>query len=160
MGMRGMGVAPVVQPTHVALGQQHTPASITGTATPTALFTLTIPAGTLGKNDSLRITTKWSMPNSVSTKTIDVLVGGVSLVGALSLTLSAVAIREDLISNRNSLTSQICGTTPGLGGIGSAFVTSTRDFSQAQTITAVATLGLTSDTITLESILVEQIKGV
>lgn len=140
------------------LAQSATPASVTGTTTETTLATIPIPAGAMGANGSLRITTLWSYTNSANTKTPRVTLGGTAFFApALSTTLTAQALT--IIRNRNAMNSQVgwasgAGTL-GIGSSGNANVTAAVDMSAAQNLLITGQLASAGETLTLEGYTVE-----
>lgn len=146
------------------LGAQHTATSKTDADTSEAtLYTLTIPAGTMGPNDTLRVTALWSYPNSSTTKSLKVKVGG-STIFSNSVTSTASLAAQAQLSNRGAVDSQI-GKPIGQSSFGtntSGPVTLTKDFATAQEVTVTAqwgTAGTGSNSIVLESALVELLRG-
>lgn len=140
-------------------GQSGVAVPVTGTASETALASVTIPAGAMGANGSLRITALFSYTNSVNNKTVRVRFGN-GLSGTTfaqsTLTTTAATRLTLTIQNRNSAASQIGGLVNGsLGGTASASVTGTIDTTASQTLTISGQLANTGETITLESYVVE-----
>lgn len=132
--------------------------------TETTIGTYTIPAGTMGVNDSLRITTRWSVPATATLKHLRVKIGTSVLVFNSTTTNNLSFTNMAMISNRNSLTSQIgmASANNPWSVLNTALSTFTIDFSQAQTLTATAqwaSAGDGSANITLESIMVEYLPG-
>lgn len=143
------------------VGASAVAAPITGSLTETTLASVTIPAGAMGPNGILRITTLWSVTNSVNNKTLRVYLGGAggTLYHNVVFTTSASQRHQVQIHNRNSQSSQV-GYTPGgaTGGWGpstSAIQTSAINMALSQTILMRGLLGDVADTITLESYSVE-----
>ena len=146
------------------LGAQHTAVAKTDADTAEAtLYTLTIPGGTMGPNDTLRITALWSYPNSSTTKSLKIKVGGSTIFSSSATTTASLAAQAQL-SNRGAVNSQI-GKPIGQSSFGtntSSPVTLTKDFAAAQDVTVTAqwgTAGTGSNSIVLESVLVELLRG-
>ena len=135
-----------------AVGVSHT-----GDTNETTLATITVPAGAMGANGRLRITTVWGKVGTAGTFTVAHKFGGTSF-HSTSPAASTLASRFQVeISNRNSATSQI-GAPPvgiGFGNQTSANVTASIDTTSAQDIVITGTLGNSGDTLSLESYLVE-----
>jgi hypothetical protein len=132
----------------------------TGDTAETTLATVTVPAGALGPNGTLRITTLWSNTNSANNKTFKVKLAGTAY-GSLVSATTVITRDQRMIHNRGTASSQIGmpGTVGGFGSSGVAAVTSAIDTSQSQDITFTAQLALGTETITLESYLVEVLPG-
>jgi len=84
-----------------------------GDATFQALRTITIPGGTLGANDALRVTAAWSHTNSANVKTLRIRFNGTTFHGQ-QVTANASSRTQATIANRNATNSQL-----GFGGSGS-----------------------------------------
>ena len=151
------GAVTVLGAKHAATGK--TDADITETT----LYTLTLPANTMGLNDTLRVTALWSYPNSSTTKNVKIKVGG-STIFSNSVTTTASLSAQVQISNRSAVNAQIARPTgsASFGTSTSAPLTLTKDFSSAQDVTVTAqwgTAGSGSNSIALESVLVELLRG-
>lgn len=129
-----------------------------------ALFTLDIPANTLGPNSILRIRSLWTVPSSGATKRIRGRFGG-TVLWNLDLTTHVSYPLEFILANRNSLASQIA---PGNNLSWAVALSSTPvqtftvDFATAQQFTITAqwpVAGAGSNNITLESVMVEHLYG-
>jgi len=140
-------------------GQSGVAVPLTGTTSETALVSVTIPAGSLGANGSIRITALLSYTNSANNKTIRVRFGDTlsGTVFAQSTLTTTTATRLTLtIHNRNSAASQIGGLVNGsLGGTASANITGAIDTTASQTLTISGQLASSGENITLESYVVE-----
>jgi hypothetical protein len=127
------------------------------------LATVTIPAGAMGPNGRLRITSLWTVTNSANTKGLRVKLGGAGGTDYSGVTLTASAtLRTQIeICNRGAPNSQI-GFTASQGGFSvstGANITSAIDTSVAQTIVFGGQKQSAGETITLESYLVELFPG-
>jgi hypothetical protein len=144
------------------LGQGAVASSVTGTLTETTLATVTVPAGAIGPNGRLRITSLWSVTNSANTKTLRVKLAAQSFLSAAVTAVSAGRWQQE-IANRNSQSSQVSSNSGGGGGGWSTTTTTVTatavNTAVAQDITITGTLANTGETITLESYLVELIPG-
>lgn len=145
-------------PAVIPLGQQHTQAIKTDADTSKAvLFSLTIPAGTLGTNDTLEIFRMFSHTSSAVTKTWTIEIGGVT-VWTGSFTTTGGSIAPFVLSNRNSVSSQVSlsATNASASGFGNvAPSTSAINFAVDQTLTISAqwgTAGTGANSMTLESV--------
>lgn len=131
--------------------------SNTGTTSGVTAASIVVPAGILGVNGALRITSNWSTTNNGNAKTAYIVVAGSNfMVAALASIASFSDVRK--VTNRNSAASQVgsaAAAANAFGTNGGAVVTSAIDFSVAQTLTLQYQLGVGTDTITLESYTVE-----
>ena len=134
---------------------QHTAVSHTGNTTETALFSVTIPGGTLGKNGTLRVNPLWSASaNNANGKSIYVKYGTATITGlpmANILSYQHIA----MISNRNAENSQVFGTQGGgalYGGSTQAHQTAAVDTSVDQTLSCTCELGTPTVTVSVTGI--------
>lgn len=139
--------------------------AVTGTVTETTLATVTVPAGAMGVNGILRLTSLWTVTNSANSKTIIAKLGGAAGTGYLSRAITATQSISmcTIIRNRNSQAAQIsyfegAGASGGWGDNANANLTGTIDTSVAQDILFRGTLANTGETITLNSYLVELLR--
>ena len=149
------------------LGYQHTDASKSDAdadESDPALYSLVIPAYTLGRNSTVEIESLWTFP-ATGTKSLRVRFGGNVLLN-LSITTN-VALRHVLrFSNRNSMSAQIA--QPNNSASFSTFAsnavqTYTIDFATDQTLTLTGQWGAAgsgSNSITLNSVIVKHWPGV
>lgn len=146
-----------------------TPVALTGTTNLTALATISIPAGIMGKTGSLRVTVTFSCTNSANNKTGRIHFGatGSGTAGTQYLTstvTTATIFREQrMISNKNANNSQK-GLPPGTptGGLGQsagAAVTSTVDTGLATEICISGQLASSGETLTLEDYTIEVLRA-
>ena len=146
--------------TWYALGYSSVAVSHTGDTTETTRATITIPAGAIGANGRVRITTLWSYTNSVNNKNMRVRFNGLAgTVYANYQTTTTATIRAQAeIANVNATNSQKGSNTAGTGGWHTstgAVVTSAVDTTAAVDIVLTAQLTDSGETITLESYIVE-----
>jgi hypothetical protein len=139
-------------------------ASHTGNTTETVLATISIPAGSMGPNGMLRVTTLWSMTNTANNKTFRVRLGGASGTQFLNQAIAQASYQDHrLIRNRNSQSSQICSPAGGMvGGFGvttGTLASGAVDTSAAQDLVLSAQLANSGETVTLESYTVEVCYG-
>lgn len=132
-----------------------TPVANTGSTTNNTLRTETIKGGQMGPNSSLRITHLWSYTNNANTKTVRLVVGGVTVIQSGFTTTGAFSA-ETIIRNRGALNAQsyIGGGFSGFSTAG-ALATMAVDTSQDFTVVFSAQNGVGTDTITLEGYIVE-----
>jgi hypothetical protein len=109
----------------------------------------------MGPNSSLRITHLWSYTNNANTKTVRLVVGGVTVIQS-SFTTTGVFQAETVIRNRGALNAQsyVGGGYFGFS-TGGAIATMAIDTSQDFTVVFTAQNGVGTDTITLEGYIVE-----
>jgi hypothetical protein len=139
---------------------------LTGTTTETVLAAITIPAGAMGPNGAVRVTTIWSHPNSANQKTMRYRLGSADILGALimNIVLSANtgAMLQRIVHNRNAQNSQISGSAgnaASFGAFATVAVTAAVDMSADQSFVITGQLASAGETITLESYLVEVLYG-
>lgn len=138
---------------------------LTGSTSETALATVAIPAGAMGPNGVLRVTTLWSLTNSANNKTPRVRLGGISGTAFRGQNLTTVASGRDQIEihNRNAQNSQVSNPAGGgFGGAGtssSVITTATVDTSIAQDLVISGQLANSGETLTLEAYTVEVLYG-
>jgi len=140
-----------------SVAQSAVAVSTTGDTTENTLATITIPGGAMGANGVVRITSVFSYTTSANVKTLKVKFGGTAYQST-TVTATASVRYQSQIQNRNSVSSQVGGHTAGLFSTSTiAPVTSSVDTSSDVTILITGQNGLSSETITLESYLVEVI---
>lgn len=141
------------------------PVSVTGTTSNVTLAVITIPGGTANANSQFRLKVFLSVPNSSTTRIVQVKWGPVAQNQAVlydSTASRSQFVGEAVVACRNSLTSQVAnagyGTTGGWSdGLSSRYAT-TYDMTQDQTLTIQVQLGDASATVTLEAYCLEHIK--
>jgi hypothetical protein len=135
----------------------------TNTISEETLATVTLPAGAMGPNGVLRITTLWTFNNNANVKTPRIRLGGVSgsiiyaPAGANQVNISDMRI----VRNRNAQNSQISQPISGIAfnvTTGTAF-TGAVDTSAAVDIVFSSQKATGTDTLTLESYMVEVYYG-
>jgi len=142
---------------YVVAASAATGMSTTGDTNENTLATITIPAGAMGANGIVRITTVFSYTNSANTKSLRVKFGGTTYQNT-SVTTTASARYQTQIHNRNATNSQGGGHISGTFATSSGNpVTSSVDTTAAVTVLITGQNGLGSETITLESYSVEVI---
>lgn len=129
---------------------------LTGTTANTTLATIIVPGGILGPTGSLRITALFSATNNANQKTPRVQFGGVSFYSAGLANWSSIGVQA-LLFNRTEQ-SQIA-TPINVGSVWSAsanaLTTMGIDTKQDQALAIQGQLAVGTDTMTLESYLVE-----
>jgi hypothetical protein len=151
-----VGYAPIV------LAKSAVAASVGVVTTEATLATITVPAGVMGANGMLRVTTVWTMTNGVNDKTTRVRFSGASgtIFGGQVWTTTAAMMNQILIANRNATNSQVGspGSTTGpFGGTGIALPTASVDTTAATTVVITGQKEVDSETLTLENYVVELI---
>ncbi|HCK84821.1 MAG TPA: hypothetical protein DHW63_09990 [Hyphomonadaceae bacterium] len=137
--------------------------SVTGTTTETTLASVSVPAGAMGPNGVLRVTSLWKYTNSANSKTLKVQMGGVNFINVTPTTTNSFQAITT-IANRNAANSQVAPSSSAaadgaMGTEGANPTTGAVDTAAAQTLSFKATLANTGETITLESYLVELAYG-
>lgn len=147
---------------HVLLARSGAAASVTGTASETALATIAIPAGLMGTDGQLRVRALFTGTNSANAKTMRVRFGGISgteYYGA-AVTTTPQLQGTWFIANRGAANSQIgfVSTSTGFGNSSDANVTSSVDTSADTTLVISAQLANSGETYTLASYSVELLR--
>lgn len=127
------------------------------------LATVTVPAGALGPNGALRITSLWSFTSSANNKTPRIRLGGLSgtVYMGPTITTSVGLFQEVMIFNRGAANSQVgfaaASTSAGGWGLSSASanVTSAVDTAAGTTLVLTAQKASAGETLTLEAYLAE-----
>lgn len=134
-------------------------ASHTGDTAETALSTVTVPAGAMGANGILIITTLWTITGNANIKTARVRFGGAGgpIYMAITGTASPSGRMLTHLQNRNNVASQVGNPTnsAGYGFVTNAAATSAVDTSLAADIVITGQLANAADTITLEAYFIE-----
>lgn len=127
-----------------------------------ALATITVPAGIMGLNGILRISTEWSYTSSANNKLLKVRFSGISgtAFNSAVATTQTGGHAVTMIANRNSAASQVGSSalfTNNSGIIATATTTDTVNTAAATTISITGQKASAGETLTLESYLVELI---
>lgn len=145
--------------TSKVLAQSARPATVTGTTAETVLATIPVPAGAMGLDGCVRVTTLWSFSPTVIIKAIRHRLGGVIVQG---LTVGAYYTLQDQVNirNRGVADSQIsfANTTNSFSLAGSNNVTTSVNTAIAQDLTITGALTDPADSITLEGYTVELLR--
>lgn len=140
------------------LAQSFVAASVTGTLTETTLATVNIPAGALGPNGRVIISSIWSATNNANNKTARHKFGGTTYF-AQNITTQVAWRHENEIGNRNATNSQAGNQNNVFGSLGAALVTSAVDTTASVAVLFTGQLANVGDTLTLESYRVEILYG-
>jgi hypothetical protein len=130
---------------------------LTGTTNETALATVSIPAGSMGLNGAVQVSTAWSITSSANNKTMRVRFGGVSGTQYLASALTTNTTLGDIrtIRNRGAANSQVgmlSATNPGgYGNTSNAITTGAIDTAAAVDVVISGQLASAAETITLEA---------
>lgn len=141
----------------LTIAQQHTAVTCPADTNENTLFSYAVPGGMMGPNDSLRVSVVVSTTNSANNKTLRLKFGGTQ-VRAIVYTTSAQATSSVRISNRNTLTQQVI-QIQGDGTSTSTANTASQDTSTPTPIILTGQLALGTESLVLESVLVELIRG-
>ena len=136
--------------------------SLTGTTSETAMATVAIPAGAMGANGIIKVTSLWTYPSSANTKTLRIRLGGLAGTAYHGYVASTTLFHHtmDIIRNRNSQSSQVSGPLNNAASFtaGSASVaTGSVDTSAAQDLVLSGQLSSAAETLVLEGYTVEVI---
>ncbi len=127
--------------------------SFTGSTTETTLINITLPAGSLGNNGSVRVVANWACNNSAGAKTGTVYLGGTAVGTASSYTTSTGGSSMNAFRNRGVLTAQVSQLIGGAAA--SAAVYTSIDTSVNKAITITGDTATATDHIVLEGYMVE-----
>ncbi len=143
------------------LGQSAVAVPHTGDVLEFAFATINLPANKMGPNGRVRITCLWSMTNNANAKTLRTRFGGIGGQVYQSIGAASVASyrHEGEIANRGALNSQVGSVSTGFGSSSTVVGTSAVDTSADTTLVITGQLGVNTDTLTLESYLVELFPG-
>lgn len=149
--------------THTILAASAVAASMGANTSEGALATIAIPAGAMGLNGILRVTTLWAYTNSGNNKIMRIRLGGISGTAFLELTITTQASTTNIkmIANRGSASSQVTfnSQSGGTGNTTGAVTTGTVDTSVAQDLVITGQKASAGETLTLESYIVELIRA-
>lgn len=129
---------------------------LTGSTSLTVLASILVPAGLMGLNGSIRVSAGTTITNNANTKTLSFALGGAALL-SVSTTAATGLQLTSIIGNRGALSSQI-SRAYGNNGAGSE-VTSAINTGVDQILTINGQLGVGTDSMTLDSYVVEVLPG-
>lgn len=138
------------------LCQSAVAASVTGNTSETTLATCNVPANAIGANGRLRVFAQFSFTNNADAKTARIRYSGAAGTQYIAATGASAASAQYLIdiANRNATNSQV-GGVPAFGTSATAPVTSAVDTTAATSVVFSGQLGISTDTMALESYWVE-----
>lgn len=143
------------QNSYRVIAKSNVAVSHTGNTNDTTLATVTVPAGAMGANGRLRITSLWSTTNNANNKTGRVKFGGTTYTSSVIANNASYRTQTE-VSNRNATNSQVgYPGGSGLGGSTAVVVTTAVDTTAEVTVLLTGQLASGADTITLESYVVE-----
>lgn len=137
-----------------------TPATVTGTVAETTLLSIVVPGGLMGPNGALRVYTLWSMTGSTNSKIFRQKLGGYDFFSGRNITAAATVAMaaQRVIQARGSEVAQVCYTGwADLGSNSAINGVSAVDTTIDQPLILTAQLGLSTESVTLESWLIEAI---
>lgn len=143
------------------LGQSAVAAAHTGTIVDATLRSFTIPGNTLGPNGALRITSLWSMTNSVNSKSAKISIGATDFAAVPVVSGGSLQL-ETIIRNRGATNSQVAFNPTGAASSGSAAaapLVAAIDTTVDQVLMFKGILAVGTETITLEGFIVEILPG-
>lgn len=133
--------------------------SVTGGTSKTALATINVPAGAMGANGRLRVTTHFSITTSANTKTLSFELGGSVFYSRAEAGATVATYRDQReIANRNSASSQVSWRSTSIGGFGGGTVATTTgavNTASVQQLIIYGQLANAGETIALENYIVE-----
>jgi hypothetical protein len=137
------------------------PGAWTGAVTSQNMQQYSVPAGTMGLRDTLRVSVRWSFAGTANNKICQVNFGGstaAQLTQSTSGQVTTILIYE--ISNRDNVAIQIAGSTSGYVGLaGGNFNILAVNTANAAIVAMMGQHTTATDYIICESIVVELIKG-
>lgn len=141
----------------ITLGQSSAAVTAPANTSENTLATITIPAGALGLNGSIRINSGWSFTNNANSKTMRIRfsgAAGTAYMSAAGFTTQVSMQADTFFGNRNSASSQVGGTGRISTGAGTFFTTalttSAVDTTVDTTVVLSAEKASAGDTVTLE----------
>lgn len=148
----------------VPLGQVYNQTKTDANTTESTLWTLSIPANTIGAKDMLVVESYWENPNSATVKTFRAKIGGNTFHTDQNTTQTAIMLRSTLtaMNATNSQRGQISWTAGGFNGTNNGAAL-TQDMTTTQSLTLTAqwgTAGSGSNSITLVHARAYVIRGV
>lgn len=148
------------RPQVIVLGKSGVAVSHTGNTSETTLATVTIPANAMGLNGVLRISSVWRAgANNGNAKTPRIRLNGIAGTTYFTTALASSLSARDMsrtIANRGAANSQIGGASgSAVGASTTAVTTSAIDTTAAVDLVFTGQLADGSDTIALDSYLVE-----
>jgi len=133
--------------------------SSTGIVGVNTLVTISIPGGSFTANGALKIIVMWNCTNNANIKTITLTYGGSTFLsqalGAVAGSQSITIIRNNGVTN--SQTGFGASASSQFSSTGAVPVNTTIDTTVAQNLTLSATLTVTTDVVSVNSIIVESI---
>lgn len=158
-----IAASPQIASTPQVLAKSAVPVACPADTSEDVLATITIPAGAMGPNGALRISSNWTVTNSANNKSLRIRLGGIGGTQFLLQVLTGSIAVSDLrmIQNRGAANSQVGGPAqmPATTLSGTACVTSAVDTSVSTTLVITGQKALAGEVLTLESYLVELIYG-
>ncbi len=151
-GVGSVAFSPVI-PSGTLTAVTGSNSSFTGSTTETTLINVSLPAGDVGNNGQIVVTSNWACNNSAGAKTGTVYLGGTAVGTASSYTTSTGGSSMNSIRNRGVLnvqTSQLIG-----GAAAGASVYTAIDTSIDKSITITGDLATATDHIILEGFTIE-----
>jgi len=140
------------------LGASATAVSAGAVTTEETLATVVVPAGAMGTNGALRVTSLWTANNTAGNKTFKVKLGATFFFGRVVAGTTLTVYEQTLISNRTAST-QVSNQTSGPFGISTvAVATGAIDTTAAQNLTLTAQKATAGEVATLESYCVELLR--
>lgn len=134
------------------------PGAFTGNTSADTVLTISIPAGAMGANGSLRIVSTWAFNNTAGAKTYTTQFGGTTYAAPSGANGSYEKITVD-VHNRGDAAKQVGGSF-GVHGASTAIgngnpIYATVNTANAQNVTLVATKATATDVMVLESYRIE-----
>ena len=151
-GVGAVAFTPVV-PSGTLTAVTGSNASYTGSTTETTLINVTVPAGAIGNNGQIVVTSNWATNNSAGAKAGVVYLGGSAVGSSSSYTTSTGGSSMNSIRNRGALTAQ---TSQLIGGAATgASVYTAINTTASTSITITGDIATATDNVILEGFTIE-----
>jgi hypothetical protein len=141
----------------LTIAQQHTAVVCPADTAENTLFSYTIPGGLMGPNDSLRISVIATNTSSANLKTVRIRFDG-TVIRSQALNTGSQWSIQIRVSARNSTQQQVVQVLPDASSV-LPLVSPFKDMTTPTLLTVTGQLGLGSESLTLESVLVELLRG-
>ncbi|MGF7130530.1 hypothetical protein P3T40_002005 [Paraburkholderia sp. EB58] len=137
--------------------QSGVPRSVTGTTALTTLYTITIPANSVGPNGRLRLTVLYNnLVGRIGSWSPSATFAGIVLFNAVETTaIGSFAMTVDIFASNNSVTTQVAAPFGTTGANGTSVRGYGANMAQVQTIQLQGTLANAADTMTLTAFSLE-----
>lgn len=133
-GVGAVAFTPVV-PSGTLTAVTGSNSSFTGSTTETTLINVTVPAGSIGNNGQIVVTSNWACNNSAGAKVGTVYLGGTAVGSTSSYTTSTGGSSMNSVRNRGILTKQVSQLVGGASTDANVYTSIDTSVDKAITIT-------------------------